>query len=396
MTIIKEKTVLTNKIFVFSLTAILTIGLFAPNIDSAFADKESEIEEILDRYALNAEENHKAKKEKLILEEVREQEMKRPIVDTKRLTEIQDAINNLDDKINDNVKKAQAIQNELNELLKMPDELRETLKEAKQIIVDNRELVPYSGLGITSSTQSLEIWINEDSAVEKYLSIIQELVGEDVPVTIKEATGERITCSSRSTDCSYLQGGLQISDDSTFDCTLGFPVNDGSDYGFLTAGHCFDEDDEIYQPTTSYGKIGDVDELHFEDDGDCDCAFIHQSSLDVWDEGTVYKASSDEYNGIIYKTDPGLNAIIAFSGADSDTIDWGYVDSLDYTCTDDGIDTVEVMLTRSTDGDLGDSGAPVFNPNVDAFYGTAICRQSGDHDIIFTPWSNLVDNLGVS
>jgi len=366
------------------------------NFDSAFADQESEIDEILDRYALNAEDNYQAKSEKIVLEEVREQQMKRSNVDTKRLTEIQTAINAVDARITITVDKAQEIQNELDELLKMPDALRTKLNDARLIISENRDLIPHTGLGVTSSTQSVEVWINENGAAEKYLPIIQELVGDDVSITIKEDSGVRATCSSRSTDCSYLQGGLQTGDGSTWDCTLGFPVKDGNDYGFLTAGHCFSQDADIHQPDTGDGKIGDVDERHFVDNGDCDCGFIHQSSLDVWDEDTIYKSGSTEYNGIIYNVDPGTNAIIAFSGATRDIIDWGYVDSIDFTCDDGGIATDNIMLTRSTHGDYGDSGAPVFNPNVDAFYGTMICFASSDNDIMFTPWSNLVSNMGVS
>lgn len=372
---------------------IFSIAMVSLSFESAFAEK---IDTLVTEYENVANENLNAMQEKEIKQKAIDVEKIKSTPDTFKLTKLQQEIDVLDSKIKTTETKLSQIQEKATEILTIEPQLKERLDTARDIIYENQDLVPWGGLGVSQSLKALNIVIDEENASEKYLPIVEKLIGSDIPVVIEEGKTEFMSCSSRFVDCSYLQGGIAISDDPTWDCTLGFAVKKGTTYGFITAGHCFPNSTDIYQPDTTHGLIGTVTQRFF--DTTCDCEFITMNALDVWDE-KVYSGPNTDW-ALTSKATPSSTAIISFSGAASNIVDWGNVDSTNWSCSDGMGTTVNGLYrTSNTAVSGGDSGAPVFDSTtgVKKFYGTVSCRESTtDDDMVFEPWGTIATKLGVS
>jgi len=314
----------------------------------------------------------------------------------------QNEIASLHIKINENEKELREIEEKIKKEVHIPKPLFDKLEKARQILHESLDKIPWSGLGIDHFEKAITISINAASP-ESYREIIEELVGKDIPVIIKQGMPNPfLTCANRTTDCSDLIGGLAIGDDNdTWDCTLGFAVMRDGDKGYLTAGHCFEKGELVYQPDSQAGVIGIVLESIFNES--CDCAFINMTSNDNWSENVYYKLNREK--PIEAKGTPVPGYMITISGALTDVLDYGLVVDTNFSCVEYDIwgnpkATVEgLYTTKFTSIGPGDSGAPVFRSNsIDkTLYGIVSCmEQLDDDDVVFVPWSTIQAQLGVS
>lgn len=371
---------------------VFSIAMVSMSFENVFAD----VGLLTTEYENVANENLNAMQEKEIKQKEIKTEKSESTPDTRKLTKLQQEIDILENTIQTTETQLSQIQGKVTDELTMDTQLKKKLDTARDIIYENQDLVPWSGLGVSQSLKALEIVIDEESASAKYLPIVEKLIGAGIPVVIEEGKSEFVSCSSRFVDCSWLQGGLAIGNTSTYNCTMGFAVKKGTTYGFITAGHCFPNSSTIYQPNSSYGQIGTVTQRFF--DSTCDCEFITMNSLDVWDE-KVYSGPNTDW-ALTSKATPSSTAVIAFSGAASNTIDWGVVDSTNWSCSD-GLGTTVTGLYKTTSTSVlnGDSGATVFDSTtgVQKFYGTVSCRASTtNNNMVFEPWGTIATKLGVS
>jgi len=214
---------------------------------------------------------------------------------------------------------------------------------------------------------------------------------------------EEWSCSSRGDDCDPLYGGLELrkgGSGTTF-CTLGLPVKQGTTTGYLTAGHCYAVNDDVYQPYDHWfwdWQIGTVQSGDSHDDNDCDCAFITDSNSRT-NESEIWVSSG--YQSSITGTQvPTDGEILDISGAAGGNYDEEVYDNDFYNS---GIGT-RILLEYSGSGAGGDSGAPVYDISDHDIVGiiegvVKIPPVTGTNYIVVVPWSLIADStngVGVS
>jgi len=387
-----------------TLAMVFTISLVTIGMSNAYAmpvddtKRQQTVESLVDEYGTIANSQFKAEKDLKSVKNSLESELAKKNINDYNVVLMQSEIDRLTTYLENSSKDLLTIQQTVDLVLQMDPKLEQQLETARIILLESQDIIPWSGLGTSTTSQAVEISIVDENP-ESYRPLIEELIGEDVPLIIKQgAKNPFTTCSARDVDCSNLQGGLRITKNLGGGiCTLGFPVTLGTDQGFLTAGHCYALNAEVNQPYAVDPKIGEVTKRTWSSLGDT--AFIKQTSGDTWDAGKIYSSPNSEFSGINTKVNPSSSAIIAMSGASSDFIDWGVVDSTNFTCSDGVISASGMYLTTGTQALRGDSGAPVFDPtfNVKKFYGTVSCFQSStDNDMAFENWDTIVLRLGVS
>jgi hypothetical protein len=396
--------VMTTKTISMALTMVFTISLMTMGFSNAYAiqvdtsERDVYMEGLVDQYGSYAEISYELEKRLKSLE----QELVDTSLNNEDALKIQNDINELKTELDTASDNAILIQKTIDKELEMDTKLKIELEESRSILLDSQDTIPWSGLGTSNTHQAVVISIISDDP-ESFRPAIEKLIGADVPLIIKQGAEDPFTtCSSREVDCVNLQGGLRIANNPDGDqCTLGFPVthdvSGDNIQGYLTAGHCFAYNDNIHQAKWYEGKIGEVSIRLFGTSGDTE--FIEATGAETWDAGKVYSAANSEYSGINTKVNPSSTELIAFSGASSDIIDWGYVDSTSWTCSKGGVTVSGMYKTQYTATEGGDSGAPVFNPtwNVKEFYGTVSCTESTtDNDMVFENWDTISYWLDVS
>jgi hypothetical protein len=83
-------------------------------------------------------------------------------------------------------------------------ELTQKLKNARDILSENQDIIPWTGLGVSTSENAVTISI-DDKNPEDYRKIIEELVGDDIPVIIKKG-GDPFIDSDWITGEDYCSG----------------------------------------------------------------------------------------------------------------------------------------------------------------------------------------------
>ncbi len=269
-----------------------------------------------------------------------------------------------------------------------------------QTLIENDQSIPQSFTMVTKNTLTVVFELGlENQGYEELVANMVKNPNLDVVVGYGTVEYKEYGCSARDAVCDPLQGGLRIEDSNGNGCTLGLPVKQGSDEGYLTAGHCFGQED-IYQDEDWYGwnQIGTINSGDDIDNNNCDCAFITEdnnrtNNSEIWMESWY----STDIDGTEVPND---NDTMTISGV---TNDWWYETVEDNDFTDpNGLDLI--LLTTGT-ADNGDSGAPVYDWANDNLVGTL----KGDINITIggqtttylavIPWasiSNSSTGLGVS
>ncbi|MCE2507119.1 MAG: hypothetical protein J4F36_11785 [Nitrosopumilaceae archaeon] len=167
-------------------------------------------------------------------------------------------------------------------------------------------------------------------------------------------------------------GGVQITTDFTSttnsECSYSTAADRDvwwwTDYGFLTAAHCFENNasgNNVQQPNAASGKIGDLNIWEWDTtSADCDCAFVKKSGSEMhWK--AAYEGANDSltFGGF---ADPAVNDSVVIVGnnggihsATVDALDWsGDLDSVDATpITHSMVDMIRMDDWGAHDGDSG-------------------------------------------
>ncbi|MGI0057695.1 MAG: hypothetical protein ACREAK_10045 [Nitrosarchaeum sp.] len=389
----------------YTITTILTVLIFSSSLVAYQTSNAETPESLLAQFEIVANENIRLQDEQsLKTQELDDAKANKSAT----VSTLEAELNAINEKIAQNEIKLDEIRAATSKFFEIDSQLKATLDEAQQILTDNHDAVPWNGLGIDYRQKALSVQFEDEKTAEESRPLIKKLVGEDIPIVI--AVGQNswnAGCSSRTVDCSQLIGGLQIDDDtsgSTIECTLGFPVKQvisgTTKYGHITAGHCYALSTSVRQPYGSTSTIiGTVITRDFVNNGDCDCEFIEQSSLDARPD-QVYEASNSVYS-ITSKGTVGVGSYAVVSGAYSNYIDWGIVEGINYSFTASGITITGMTRVSSWTADNGDSGAPVFDPTstIKKLYGTHsgnILSGTYAGQRVFTPWAAIASNLSVS
>jgi len=108
--------------------------------------------------------------------------------------------------------------------------------------------LPWTGTAVDDTMNRVFIGFEsiEASLLKKLESILEELgIPFDAVVVQKQG---RVVLSTRSDYIRPLIGGIQIQNPNAGLCTLGFIAERSGTKGFVTAGHCGNINDPIYQP----------------------------------------------------------------------------------------------------------------------------------------------------
>jgi len=305
----------------------------------------------------------------------------------------------------------EALQTELKKVTKehkdkiIDKDLRKELKKARKLIINSGIPTKVLATGI----DHLYIQLSKENA--QYEQQIIKLMN-NLPYKLEYGEGfKRSECLSTTSDCNYEMGGIQIQieikDNKYSTCSLSIPMKkDGVD-GFLTAAHCFHGySEDVYQPdgTNSTQIIGFSNSAwrSFVDGGECDCAWIQDTS-DTKQISGIYKDPSWYWH--IYTTHvPSKEETVKLRGAlhnngnstRSNPIDYTNV-VINGTAIINGVEiknmtTINLMAFEAP-ADFGDSGGAVF-------YGSSyvgIVVGKGDFDgkmhAIFVPWNHITENI---
>ncbi len=162
--------------------------------------------------------------------------------------------------------------------------------------------IPFTKIGFDGKTNTYFIGIQQDEvssqSLESYANQAREMVGSETNLRIENGGDYHINyaCSTRTSNCNPIEGGVRMQVDGAGDCTTGFKATYGGQTGFITAGHCADglEDEDVGQAYLS-NIIGTVVDEFYTAGSQyvyCDCAFI-ESSVSVASE--IFGISASYY-----------------------------------------------------------------------------------------------------
>ena len=278
-------------------------------------------------------------------------------------------------------------------------ELRKELKAARQLIKDSGIPTHLLATGI----DHLYIQLSKENA--KYEEQIIKIMN-NLPYKIEYGDGvKRSACVTTSDDCNYEVGGIKIQIKSSIisaaSCSLSMPMEKDGVPGFLTAAHCFNGHSEnVYQPDDSQEShiIGFSNSTwrSFEDDGECDCAWIKDTSSTQQKAG-VYALPNSYW--ATYTTEvPSISDGAMLRGFENNNGQYNWAHLIDY---DDieisdwwgfGKTTVNMMsFVSPIQG--GDSGGSVFYGS--AYIGLVVGSGMIDDElhVIFVPWNHITENI---
>ena len=136
---------------------------------------------------------------------------------------------------------------------KLADHFNNKLQEAdtKENVIDE---IPIVFISTDRKTGSLWIGIDEDYMSkhdqQTVKSAIRSVVGTEIDI-ICEITSKAIPHCSQTRDCNPIQGDTKIAINgfTTKTCSVGFKASYNGYSGFITAGHCGDESDNVGNPS---------------------------------------------------------------------------------------------------------------------------------------------------
>lgn len=208
---------------------------------------------------------------------------------------------------------------------------------------------------IVDPTDMEEFDITEDALIAEYSDFLKNMPGNNLNVVLEQGITRDIACSARDASCDPVYGGLAVSNEDeigTGNSTMGYKAKLGSTVGFVMTAHgAGGSNNDIVQPDDVNRVIGNVDA--YQDDSDCDCAFVDVDTVNYDIDNEIYKNSSTSYD-------------ITGEVADSNHTLYSYVYKSGYGT---GVTLGQIIGNVSTlpHNTLeiyrggGDSGAPIFD-----------------------------------
>ncbi|MCY4492207.1 MAG: hypothetical protein OXC46_12215 [Thaumarchaeota archaeon] len=287
------------------------------------------------------------------------------------------------------------IQENLYERYTIDPALNSRLEQAKEHAKSWRtEMdIPFVAIGISHSQHALNLRIDVNAlTAEKNETYYRMLLAKEfghVPTIISFIdVGAEDSCSSQTSNCNPIVGGISMRENGKGTCTIGLPATRNGVDGYITAGHCVGNEggtgDDVYQPGDSNSKIGDT--LIRIYDADCDCAFIEHAGNENTQEKVWY--SRNYYVSVTSYVDRVADGtLIMMTGQTSgsktaivdDATDTWYFNSIRW----------DVVSTTTNVTKRGDSGAPWTSLAKNTMYGI---HKGHDADAsYFIPWENVAN-----
>lgn len=249
-------------------------------------------------------------------------------------------------------------------------------------------------VNLNTLTKTIEVVTDDPSKNPQVRALINNYAS-DISFTLEngEFTVVDQTCNSQTSDCNPIVGGIEVEGD----CTLGLPVRKGSwpfyTYGFITAGHCISNGEDLNQPNESSPEIGNNADSQYV--GDCDCAWVPKttsttSKSQIWRSPNNYLTV---YNEASARPADGTNIVI--SGKNSG-FEFGRIVDGTFTITADGINWD--LIRHDIDMEGGDSGAPIGDADASDILGIhkGEIRNGSNVYHVATAWEEIDKDFSVS
>lgn len=244
-------------------------------------------------------------------------------------------------------------------------------RDLRQLVTNLAEEngVTSHAVNLDEKTQTIRVLFNKDFFKTDLENLTKQYANNiSFDIVVGEITLVDTSCASRTSDCDPIVGGIKgVAGAGQGPCTIGLPVEDGwLNYGFITAGHCVDDNEKFYQPTGASEdyKIGDSTVSHYI--GSCDCALVDKttwttSKSQIWRQAGTYLTVASESSA---RPASGTNLIQSGLTTGYKT---GEVVDGNFVFTHNGItwDLIEVDMSNSG----GDSGAPIASSTGSKIYG---------------------------
>jgi len=216
------------------------------------------------------------------------------------------------------------------------------------------------GFGIDHETNKLFIDIDESFSnqknANKYHKIIKKILGKTIDFEFRSIDRPQLNvCVGIQNICDPIEGALKIRTESGINCSIGFKALDGSIPGFITAGHCGEVGDKVYQPTGLANTVGIITKdgrTNSDTYTYCDCAFV---------DTTGYKSVNNTIYTQIKPTEVGapiFNDYVTMKGYNGGAIT-GQIVNASYCVKVSNVWHISHIRVNSL-SITGDSGGPVY------------------------------------
>jgi len=272
--------------------------------------------------------------------------------------------------------------------------------------------IPFVISWIDDATDTLKIGIDSD-----YLKTndkvspqkIKEILGADVPFEVTYGKVVRDGCSTRTSYCTPVIGGikLQVPTNPQYPLsTVTIAAKKGTTSGFVMSGHgAYAIGKSVYQPTspTSTNLFGTVDAIsNWSTTDTSDSAFVKDLDSLRNAAANIYRTSTQQYTVTGYST-PSYQTHVQLTGYISGESDGFVISSTPITVSLNGATLTDQIVANYSTLD-GDSGAPVYSYTTSAGPVTLYGIHVGQYCItptncpgkFFSKWSNVQTDLGVT
>lgn len=369
------------------IAAVIMSAIIIPASALALEEKEYGAQAEVAKITPHVKELFSARSE---LEKVRQQEA----ISDSEIASKESRMNELQDIIDKKTSLLKAMEEENIKRFTLEPSLKTKLEAARSYAKTLDDL-PINKVSISHSQKSLIIGIDESQLTteknEQYYKDLLQKEFSNIPMKVVFSISVDEACTTQTSDCDPIVGGIEMNENGVGDCTIGLPLYRSGVEGYITAGHCVGNEsgtgDDVYQPAGG-SKIGDTSVRVYT--ASCDCAFIAHTGSE--DTQTKIWYSSNTYVTITGYTDRVANGSYVLMTGSTSGPEAGIVDDNTSIFTINGIDFDVVDLTTDiTEG--GDSGAPYTSLAASNFYGT----HKGVHGGVsaFIPWENIEAQLGL-
>ena len=177
------------------------------------------------------------------------------------------------------------------------NQIQYTIEERiqQEILVDKisdefiEKKIPFTKIGFSDNSNSIVVSMHRDHTTFNTLNDVAQqtrtIIGSEVNLIIENGGDyfKPLSCDNRTSNCNPIESGVSMQVENHTPCTVGFKATYNGKSGFVTAGHCANDDtgSNVGQSTTS-NIIGIVEKETYTIGAYnyCDCAFI-ESNMDV-------------------------------------------------------------------------------------------------------------------
>lgn len=235
-----------------------------------------------------------------------------------------------------------------------------------------------------------------DKTPATILKDIRTIIGQDVPINIEYGKPQLVLCSSRTSVCDPLIGGIQVADTTNPGGagTEGYKSSVGTESGFVTAGHVSGPIGKIVEQPLNNRDVGTVTKYcrSTADNGDtCDFSFVDLYSGISISSSSIFWTSSANWviTNKVADSSQTVGTTVKKSGVGTgNTIG---------TITDNN-PSKKYTVAQITVGS-GDSGSPIFRQPSDLqnyvdLYGI-VYKKAGSYALYY-PWDYIKTTLGLN